>query len=327
MKTTPSSKSVSPRVPQRSPSFISKAAIFLALLPPSVWSAAQTPAPENPPPDFKPLFDGRSLAGWHTLPRIGVPKTATEALAPAKPQTKGKIATAQESARGRWEVRDGVIVGGQDELRVVHREDGADWGLGSWLMTDEAFGDFELLLDARPDWPCDTGIYVRTTPLGQGFQILLDHRGDDASGLGGGIGFLYLRGIGGLLVSPYNFRWIVGPDGSPTGVTLIPGASGGAKLDFAATNDDFRRAWRMNDWNTFRIRVVGALPRITVWINNVKICECDTAAIEHPDYNPADVQKLLGPRGHIAFEVHDGPPWRWGIGKVSRWRNIYLKPL
>jgi len=302
------------------------AALFIGVFFPTRLQA-QTPAQETSPAGFTPLFDGHSLAGWHTLPRIGVPKTAAEALAPAKPHAKGNIATAQEDAKGRWEVRDRVIVGGQDELRVIHREDGADWGLGSWLMTDETFGDFELLLDARPDWPCDTGIYVRTTPLGQGFQILLDHRGDDTAGEGGGIGFLYLRGIGGLRISPYNFRWTIGPDSAPTGVKLVPGGSGVAKMEFAATNDDFRRAWRMNDWNAFRIRVVGALPRITVWINDVKICECDTAAIEHPDYNPVDVQKLLGPSGHIALEVHDGPPWRWGVGKVSRWRNIYIKQL
>jgi hypothetical protein len=315
-----------PRIPIVSPAFFKAAVLFLTLFS-TVWCSAQTSIPETIPPGFKPLFDGRSLAGWHTAPRIGVPKTAAEALAPAKPQAKGKIATAQEGAKGRWEARDGIIVGGQDELRVVHREDGADWGLGSWLMTDETFGDFELLLDARPDWPCDTGIYVRTTTLGQGFQILLDHRGDDTAGEGGGIGFLYLRGIGGLRIGPDNFRWSVGADGLPTEVKLVRGGTGLDKLDFAATNDDFRRAWRMNDWNTFRIRVVGALPRITVWINDVKICECATATIEHPDYNPADVQKLLGTRGHIAFEVHDGPPWRWGVGKVSRWRNIYLKQL
>ena len=73
--------------------------------------------------------------------------------------------------------------------------------------------------------------------------------------------------------------------------------------------------------------MVGALPRITVWINEVKICECDTAAIKHPDFNPVDVQKLIGTQGHIAFEVHDGPPWRWGVGKVSRWKNVFIKPL
>jgi hypothetical protein len=301
------------------------AALLLACFP-AAWCAAQTPAPEG----FKPLFDGQSLAGWHPAPRLGVPKTAAEALAPIstnKPVTNGKIATAQETARGRWEVRAGVILGGQDELRVIHREDGADWGLGSWLMTDATYGDFELLVDARPDWPCDTGIYVRTTPLGQGFQILLDHRGDDPAGIGGTVGFIYLRGLGNFRVSPYNFRWTVGADGAPADVNLAPGSDGVTKLEFAATSEEFRRAWHLNDWNTFRIRVVGALPRITVWINDVKICECDTAAIQYPDFQPADVAQLIGSKGHIAFEVHDGPPWRWGIGKVSRWRNIFLKEL
>ena len=279
------------------------------------------------PAGFRALFDGQSLKGWHSAPRVGVPKTAAQGLQPAQPVSKGKIATAQEQARGRWEVRDGVILGGQDAQRIIHREDNEEWGLGSWLMSDETFGDFELRVDACPDWPCDTGIYVRTTALGQGFQILLDHRGDDTGGIGGAVGFLYLRGIGGLRVCPHNFRWTVGADGRPKDVKLVPGSNGVTKVAFAATDEDFRRAWHMNDWNTFRIRVVGTLPRITVWINDVKICECDTAAIEHPDYDPAAVKELLGSRGHIAFEVHDGPSWRWGKDKMSRWRNIYLKEL
>ena len=286
--------------------------------------SAQAPVP----PDCHPLFDGQSLAGWHTAPRLGVPKTAGAALAAAdKRPGNGPIANAQAQAQGRWSVRDGAIIGGQDRLRVIHREDGADWGLGSWLMTDATYGDFELLVDARPDWPCDTGIYVRTTPLGQGFQILLDHRGDDTAGIGGSIGFLYLRGIGSVRVCPYNFRWTTNALGVPTAVQLAPGAEGVTNMNFAATEADFRRAWRMNDWNTFRIRVVGALPVITVWINGVKICECDTATLQHPGYVPADVRQLLGREGHIAFEVHDGPPWRWGVDKVSRWRNIYIKKL
>jgi hypothetical protein len=237
------------------------------------------------------------------------------------------IAAAVQGAKGRWEVHEGVILGGQDEFRFKKPETGEDWGIGSWLMTDDSFGDFELLVDAHPDWPCDTGIYVRSTPLGEGFQVLLDHRGDDTAGVGGGIGFLYLRGIGGFPVNPYNFRWTVGADGLPQDVKLVPATRGMTKVEMAATSDDFRRAWRMNDWNTFRIQVVGELPRITSWINGVKICECDTAAIQHSDYDPAAVKRLLGPRGHIALEVHDGPPWRWGVGKVSRWRNIYIRDV
>ena len=285
---------------------------------------AEDPAIATAPTGFKPLFDGQSLSGWHSAPRLGVPKTAAAALASSGAPTSK---SAKDNAKGIWTVRGGVIEGGQDAQRFVHREDGADWGYGSWLMSDETFDDFELLVDARPDWPCDTGIYVRSTALGQGFQILLDHRGDDTGGIGGSVGFLYLRGIGNFRVCPYNFRWTVGPDGRPTDVKLAPGSDGVTKMEFAATDEDFRRAWRMNDWNRFRIRVVGAMPRITVWINDVRICECDTAAIQHPDFNPVEAQKLIGTQGHIAFEVHDGPSWRWGVGKVSRWRNIFIKKL
>lgn len=56
------------------------ALIFALLLP--IWCAAQTSNPGKVPDGFKPLFDGRSLTGWHTAPRLGVPKTAAEALAP-----------------------------------------------------------------------------------------------------------------------------------------------------------------------------------------------------------------------------------------------------
>jgi hypothetical protein len=314
--------------PQRVAMLLLLHGIMGGLVCPSSAPAGEGDAPQG----YRELFDGLSLAGWHTEPRLPVPKTATEFLAAqddATPATvpKSRIQEAQSKAKGRWEVKDGVITGGQDRRRFKHEPDGESWGLGSWLMTDETFGDFELRLDAKPDWPCDTGIYVRTTRLGQGFQILLDHRGDDTSGTGGGIGFLYLRGIGGMLVNPWNFRWTLGPNGLPHDVQLLAGAGESSGLKYFAGTDLFRKAWHMNDWNNFRIRVEGALPRITVWINKVLICECDTAEIHHPSWDPASVKKLLGTRGHIALEVHDGPPWRWGIGKVCRWKNVFVRPL
>jgi hypothetical protein len=293
--------------------------------------------PAAVPVGFRPLFDGETLRGWHSAQRIGVsakpiqpPAVSSSAsnTSPAKlPQSKLPISQALQASKPRWEVRDHMIVGAQDEARIKKPETGEDWGFGSWLMTDETFGDFELLVNAKPDWPCDTGIYVRSTALGQGFQVLLDHRGDDKLGVGGSVGFLYLRGIGGFRVCPYNFRWQTGADVLPTDVNLMPSNRPEISPEFSATNEEFRRAWKMNDWNTFRIRVVGQLPRITTWINDVKICECDTAAIQHPDYDPAAVSALLGPRGHIAFEVHDGPPERWGLGRVTRWRDIYIREL
>jgi hypothetical protein len=279
------------------------------------------------PVGFRPLFDGTTLAGWHSALRIGVPAKPAPVSESGKRPAQGPISKALQVSQPRWEVRDGMILGAQADSRLKKPETGEDWGLGSWLMTDQTFGDFELLVSARPDWPCDTGIYVRSTPLGQGFQILLDHRGDDTAGVGGSVGFLYLRGIGGFSVNPYNFRWAIGADGKPREVLLQPAAAPVARPEIAATSDDFRRAWRLNDWNTFRIRVVGELPRITTWINDVKICDCDTALIKHADYDPAAVRKLIGPRGHIAFEVHDGPPWRWGVDSITRWKNVFIKEL
>lgn len=273
------------------------------------------------PPGFRSLFDGQTLAGWMQKPRLIIPGPQ------GRPLPDSELAKAALASTGRWEVRDGIILGGQSERRMVHPTQKLDWGFGGWLMTEELFGDFELLVDAHPDWPCDTGIYVRTTEKGEGFQVLLDHRGDDANGVGGSIGFIYCKAIGNMRVDPNNFRWELGPDGLPKGVKLVPGTDGVTKVDYSCTSDAFREAWRMNDWNTFRIRVVGQLPRITTWINNVKICECDTAKIEWKTYDPLKVNETLGPRGHIALEVHDGPANRWGIGKVARWRNILVKEL
>lgn len=109
----------------KKPDIVFTFALLLGLFSPD-WCAAQDSAPAG----FKPLFDGHSLSGWHPAPRLSVPKTAGEALSPAsanKPPGK----SAQTNALGRWEVRDGAISGGQDEQRFVHREDGADWGMGS----------------------------------------------------------------------------------------------------------------------------------------------------------------------------------------------------
>ena len=276
----------------------------------------------NAKDDFEPLFDGRSLAGWHAAPRISPLRgevTSSAAL--------DEFLTAQRRHKGLWRVRDGAIEGGQAGPRTINPATGEEWGFGGWLMSDRVFGDFELRVDAKPDWPCDTGIYVRATEAGEGFQVLLDHRGDDQKGVGGGIGCLYLKGIGNFRVDPHNYRWSVGADGLPNGVRLIAGTDGVTRTEYSVTSDDFASAWRMNDWNTFRVRVVGQLPRITTWINDVKICECDTQAIRAPNYDPEAVASRLGPAGHIAFEVHDGPANRWGVGKVCRWRNIMIRDL
>jgi len=266
------------------------------------------------PDGFVNLFDGKTLKGWQARPRVpaGAARTA---------DPKDELLKAMLAFKGKWEVQDGVLIGGQDGPRLKHPKKGVDWGLGGYLMTDEKYGDFELLIDARPDWPVDTGIYLRTTDLGQGFQVLLDHRED------GGIGFIYGNGIGAFNTRPYGFTSkrekskLVGLEPKPVPKeSLVP-------VTFAATPEVFLKAWKVDDWNTFRIRCVGKYPLITTWINGEKICVFDAATLKATGYDRDTVLKLLGERGRIALEVHDGDEARWAKGAVSRWRNIRLKPL
>ncbi len=274
------------------------------------------------------LFDGKTLKGWRAVPRLYVPKDDRFANIPPE-ELKAAVVKWHEEHRqqdklkhvGRWEVVDGAIVGGHEPPESLH---------GAYLLSEEKFADFELELDARPDWPADTGIMVRAHELGSvGFQVLVDHRPK------GCIGGVYGNSLGSFLVAPFamtgdklpgfrveNLR-SVQPEGNFSAVTPTYGAS----------FEDFLKAWRVNDWNRFRIRCVGRLPVITTWINGTRICELDTAKIQAKGYDAEAVARLLGRAGHIAFEVHDvslkNPLGydRWGVGAVCRWRNISITEL
>jgi hypothetical protein len=211
-------------------------------------------------------------------------------------------------------VEDSVIIGGQDPPGSK---------LGSYLVTDEAFGGFELQIEARPDWPANTGILVRTTPQGNvGFQVLLDHPPH------GGIGGYFGNELGGCLAMNYEFTAEKDKDGRLVG--LIPESpyqfnpQAIAPLDFAAPAEVFLRIWKLGGWNHFRIRSVGALPRLTTWINGEKISELNTAKIKTPKYDPKSVLETIGRTGHIALEVHSNGSTdklgldRWAPGAVSR---------
>lgn len=270
---------------------------------------------------FKPIFDGETLAGWHAVPRLPVPRAPGE----PEPDTSKESYQRALQTSGAWTVEDGAITG---------RQDPPGCGYGGYLLSDEVYGDFELIFEARPDWPADTGILVRATEVGsQGFQILLDHRRS------GNIGGIYGNGIGGFHGINYTLDAKIDEEGNPIGLmiedpatTLEPMTPDKPKLlEYKATGEQFLSAWKWDEWNEFKIRVEGEFPRIMVHINGVKISEIDTATMEHPLYNAASIRDLLGPKGHIAFEIHDNDPGmgeaRWGPDAACRWRNIRIREL
>jgi len=275
--------------------------------------------------EFRPLFDGSTLDGWRAIPRVygnWTPGGAAvmDLMAQYGIQTPGD----PEAHPAAWHVEDGAIVGRQAKL-----------GYGGYLISEEAFGDFELVLEMRPDWPADTGVMIRRQrDSWEGFQVLVDHRPS------GGIGGFYGNGLAGFSAVPFAVDAVLDAEGRAIGLkpddlaTSVEPVTPDkiANLSHAATVEDFLAVWRWGEWNTLRIRCEGgALPVITTWVNDLRVAQIDTATLQWPGYDPGAVAPLLGERGHIALEVHDHDSHfgeaRWGRDAACRWRNIRIREV
>ncbi|MCS5498357.1 DUF1080 domain-containing protein [Cnuibacter physcomitrellae] len=281
--------------------------------------------------EFTSLFDGEDLTGWTSIPRVYSPlwiggPTIEEAQVDRPVETRFTAEFLEESktSQARWTVEDGAIVGRQNE---------PGGGFGGFLITDREYADFELRLEAKPDWPADTGILVRKLPeTWTGIQILMDHRKS------GSIGGFYGNGIGSFHAVSFNVDAEVDADGAfvrlvdeDPATTIEPMGDKARLLEYGATAEQFLSAWRSGDWNDIRILVEGRLPTITTWINGVMIARIDLATLEFPNYDAEEVAALLGRAGRIALEVHDTDPMlgeaRWGRDSACRWRNIRVREI
>ena len=278
--------------------------------------------------EWKSLFDGKTLNGWKKIPRLYARKTVGASKTPItgdelyeKSMEWHRKHSPQRALEhtGEWKVVDGAIEGGQEP---------AGSRLGGYLMSEETYGDFELEYEMRPDWQTDTGILVRQHPIGTvGFQILCDHRPH------GGIGGIFTNGLGSYLAAPFVL------DGDADENFKVKNFRQGkhnpqfrkVALKDAATFEGFREVWKVNEWNKFRVRCVGANPVITTWVNDLKIGTLETEKPGVPDYDSSMIQRLVGKRGHIGLEVHSNSPkkgWtQWERGAVSRWRNIRVREI
>ncbi len=133
----------------------------------STASAADRPTD----PAFVPLFDGKTLAGFHVSDKTG------------------------HGTGGRWIVEQGAIVGSQDKP-----------GNGGILITDKAYGDFEIVLEMRNDFGPDSGLFLRSTEKGEAYQAMIDYHA------GGNLMGIYGEGLTGD-IGAYNFSFRATPRG------------------------------------------------------------------------------------------------------------------
>ncbi len=271
---------------------------------------------------WRPLFDGKTFDGWRAIHRLPVPRN------PSGPPPSKDSPRYQKALRskGDWKVVDGAITGGQEPPGS---------GVGGYLITAEKFADFELSIEANPDWGVDTGVMIRATGIAsQGFQVLVDHRE------GGNIGSFYGNGIGGFNSRQFGFKAKKGSTGKVVGMTPVafqdlspqpdPGKS---EASWSAGPEAFFETWRFGEWNEIRVRCEGRLPTLVTWINGEKMASLDTANMVAEGYDAEAVAALLGRAGHIALEVHNSGEGdrlgaeRWLPGAVCRWRQIRVREL
>lgn len=162
-------------------------------------------------------------------------------------------------------------------------------GNGGILLTDKRYKNFEISLEVLPDWGCDGGLFLRSSEKGEAYQIMLDYLE------GGSIGGVYGEGLPEL-----NKALAASP----------------------ARRADWRKAWKIDDWNKLRVRMTGEVPHIVVWLNDIQILDW-TDTKNHAAGGATD--------GMIALQSHvtnpNQPGGRWVPGGYHRYRNIVIREL
>ena len=167
-------------------------------------------AAAEPPEGFRALFNGESLEGWHGRPHFSPIKLAEM----SDEERSAQIEEWTADAKKHWTVEDGELVND---------------GSGAYLVTDEEFRDYELLIEYKTVPRADSGIYLKGTPQVQIWDYTDPAKFKNDANLGSG----------GL--------W-----------NNSPGAPGKNPLVLADRP--------LGEWNSFRIIQVGA--RTTVYLND-----------------------------------------------------------
>jgi len=217
---------------------------------------------------FVSIFDGKSLGGWHVSAQSGHSRAS------------------QNKSGGRWVVEDGALIGSQD---IPNN--------GGIVITDKAYGDFEVALEMNNDFVPDSGLFLRSTERGQAYQYMIDYHA------GGNLAGVYGEGLSGG-IHQRNFDFL-------NKVTEIREKE--CPFPLPVKPADWPEFWRHGQWNELRARIVGNPPTITTWINGVRFMEFTDSEKRHPD------------TGGIALQVHGGGGDL--TGQFVRYRKMRVKEL
>ncbi len=216
---------------------------------------------------FVTIFDGKTLDGWHVSAKTG------------------HSGTSGNKSGGRWVVEDGAITGSQDIP-----------GNGGLIITDKAYGDFEVALEMNNDFGPDSGLFLRSTEKGNAYQYMVDYHS------GGNLAGIYGEGLsGGINLLNFNFQSTV-EDIKPHD----------APFPLPIKVEDWPKFWKAGQWNELRARITANPPKLVTWINGVRFMEFE------------DKEKRLGDTGGIALQVHGGGDF---TKQFVRYRKVRVKEI
>lgn len=280
-----------PATPTYSPDALAGEKNFVVgVQPPFVWFL--DPPKVAVPEGFTPIFNGQNLTGWHASP------------------------TNHHGVTPEFRVVHGAIVGTQ-----------SPYGDGGILLTDKHYRNFELYMEVKPDYGCDSGIFFRCTEAGHCYQITMDYLP------GGSMGNLITENINGTTAADRNALLAQRgqPPAAPPARAAAPAGQaapprrapqtpvvGGIPLGQTAPVGEapWMKVWKREAWNSVRLRVEGDVPHVTVWINDQVVTDVQEKT------NRAEGGMITGP---IAIQLHGGN--RWVQAGFWRWRNIGIKEL
>jgi Domain of Unknown Function (DUF1080) len=104
------------------------------------------------PSGFTPLFDGKTLEGWHAHPHIA----PAELRAMSDEERNKSMQNWMNDAKQHWTIENGELVND---------------GSGPFLVTNDEFEDYELFLQYKTVAGADSGIYLKDTPQVQIWDV------------------------------------------------------------------------------------------------------------------------------------------------------------
>ncbi|MBI4605924.1 MAG: DUF1080 domain-containing protein [Planctomycetes bacterium] len=223
------------------------------------------------------------------IQRLG-PDGTIQGFTPLSRDSKGwRTIRTGHGTGGRWVLEDGAWVGEQDPPGS---------GNGGVNATEALYGDFELVLEAKPDWGCDSGVFLRSTSEGRCYQVLVDYY------QGGNVGGIYGEGTGGFNHRSYSFTAEKG---------IAPAALRSDVLPCPFDPSEWGKRWKHDGYNEVCARVRSDPPVIEVWLDGAYLTRFE------------DREKRIPEKGRLGLQVHGGKGWP--AGAKVRYRGIQVREL